>query len=189
MALMIPGMAIGAFKDDGTRWSERDQIPAAWEKLFRKRTRPRQKESVWSSLMDRLDAVADDMHASGKWPCSTEELMRVKKRIAERKVSDERFGTEYPMVDKDKSSTPEEWTAFWKMGQIREIASPGFANRVALAREVGLLAPMLAGDSEAVAKRASELLATLSDQIQSRKTATSGTRGERWPIVPCRQQP
>jgi hypothetical protein len=63
--------------------------------------------------------------------------------------------------------SPEEWTAFWKMGQIREIASPGFAGRVVLAHEEGLLSLILAGDLESVEKRASELLTILSAQIHS----------------------
>jgi hypothetical protein len=37
--------------------------------------------------------------------------------------------------------TDDEWRAFWLLGQIKEIASPGFAHRVKIAREEGLLAP------------------------------------------------
>ena len=76
------------------------------------------------------------------------------------------------MDNETQTATLEEWAAYWKMGQIREIASPGFADRVALAREVGLLAPMLEGDSAEVAKRVSELLATLAAQIRSQYQPT-----------------
>ncbi len=47
---------------------------------------------------------------------------------------------------------------------IKAIAeSPLFAHRVTLAPELGLLTPLLAGDLEAVAELASELIAALSD--------------------------
>src|SRR3954463_3626647 len=61
--------------------------------------------------------------------------------------------------------TDEEWRAFWRIGQIKEIASPGFARRLNLAREEGLLAPLLAGDSDTVARLASECIESLSEQI------------------------
>jgi hypothetical protein len=65
------------------------------------------------------------------------------------------------------TATEEEWRAFCKMGDIRQIASPRFARLVNLAHAEGLLAPMLAGDQEAVRRRASELLDALSAQIYS----------------------
>jgi hypothetical protein len=70
------------------------------------------------------------------------------------------------------TATADEWRAFCMMGDIREIASPRFARLVNFAHAEGLLAPMLAGDSEAVQRRASELLDTLSAQIHSQYPAT-----------------
>jgi hypothetical protein len=65
----------------------------------------------------------------------------------------------------DNRCSDDEWRAYWRIGQIREIASPGFAYRVNLARELGLLAPLLAGDSDKVATVASECIESLSAQI------------------------
>jgi len=70
------------------------------------------------------------------------------------------------MSDRATKCTPEEWAAFWKIGQIRAIASPGFAAQVNLARAEGLLESLLLGDSDMVARRASELIASLSAQIR-----------------------
>jgi hypothetical protein len=61
--------------------------------------------------------------------------------------------------------TEEEWQAYWRIGQIKEIASLGFARRLTIAREEGLLAPLLAGDSDKVASLASECIALLSVRI------------------------
>jgi hypothetical protein len=63
--------------------------------------------------------------------------------------------------------TPEEWAAFWKIGQLMGIASPEFAGRVNLAREVGLLDALLQGDLETAERLASEAIAILSGQIHS----------------------
>jgi hypothetical protein len=50
---------------------------------------------------------------------------------------------------------------------IREISEgPQFAYQLGLARELGLLAPLLAGQREAVASRASELIASLREQMR-----------------------
>ena len=59
----------------------------------------------------------------------------------------------------------EEWQAYWRIGQIRMIASPGFALQLDIAREEGLLAPLLAGDSDTVARLASECIESLSARI------------------------
>lgn len=66
------------------------------------------------------------------------------------------------------TATDAEWSAFCKIGLIRSMTSPLFADEVSLAHEVGLLAPLLAGDRETVGKRASELIESLSRQIASR---------------------
>lgn len=60
----------------------------------------------------------------------------------------------------------EEWRAFWRIGQIREIAEPGFARRLEIAREEGLLALLLAGDRDGVERVASECIESLSAQIR-----------------------
>src|SRR5271154_2140299 len=59
----------------------------------------------------------------------------------------------------------EEWRAYWKLLQIDGIASPEFANRIDLARELGLLAPLLAGDQETLKRLAAECKERLSAQI------------------------
>ena len=68
--------------------------------------------------------------------------------------------------DRAQECTPEEWYAFWKIGQIREIASPGFAYRANLARELGLLDAILAGQEEEARQHALEWIAVLSAQIR-----------------------
>ena len=73
---------------------------------------------------------------------------------------------ERPREEQSPRCTEAEWRAFYKIGQIREIASPGFADRVALAHEEGLLGPMLEGDQAAVQRRASQCIAALSAQIR-----------------------
>jgi hypothetical protein len=62
-------------------------------------------------------------------------------------------------------ATDAEWEAYWIIGQIKEIASPGFAHRLEIAREEGLLEPLLAGDLDRVAQLASERIKFLSAQI------------------------
>ena len=59
----------------------------------------------------------------------------------------------------------EEWQAYWRIGQIREIASPGFVRRLEIAREEGLLIPLLAGDLGTAEILASECIKSLSGQI------------------------
>lgn len=76
---------------------------------------------------------------------------------------------------------PEEWAAFWKIGQIRALASPGFAAQVNLARAEGLLVPILEGDLGSVEKLASELLAALSAQIHSKCQLISDGRSAKDP--------
>jgi hypothetical protein len=51
--------------------------------------------------------------------------------------------------------------------EIKGIASPGFARRVNLARELGLLTPLIEGDWEAVERVASESISSLSALIHS----------------------
>ena len=65
------------------------------------------------------------------------------------------------------TATEDEWHAFCKMGDIKEIASPRFARLVNLARVEGLLGPLLAGDQEVVQRCASEFLDALSAKIHS----------------------
>ena len=74
--------------------------------------------------------------------------------------------TQSPRAEPPPTRSEVEWRAFWTIGQIKEIASPGFADRVALAHAEGLLAPMPAGDQGAVQTRASECIAALSAQIR-----------------------
>jgi hypothetical protein len=62
---------------------------------------------------------------------------------------------------------PVEKRAYFKMFDIRQIASPGFVHLVNLAHEEGLLALILAKDLKAVHLSASELLASLAGQIYS----------------------
>ena len=57
--------------------------------------------------------------------------------------------------------------AFHKMYDLKEIASPRFARLIGLAREEGLLAPLLAGDSETVEKVAAALREELSEIVRS----------------------
>ena len=64
--------------------------------------------------------------------------------------------------------TSEELAAFWKIGQIKEIIAPGFAYRVNLAREEGLLDAILAGQTEEVRERASKSIAALSVRVRWR---------------------
>jgi hypothetical protein len=40
-------------------------------------------------------------------------------------------------MDKMPECSPEEWAAFWKIGQIKAIASLGFAAQVSLAHAEG----------------------------------------------------
>jgi hypothetical protein len=61
----------------------------------------------------------------------------------------------------------EEWRAYRKLLEIKGIASPGFARRVNLARELGLLTPLIEGDWEAVERVASESISSLSALIHS----------------------
>jgi hypothetical protein len=70
------------------------------------------------------------------------------------------------------TATEDEWRAFCKMGEVRAIASPLFSDRVNLAHAEGLLTPMLAGDREAVQRRASELLESLAARIHSEYPTT-----------------
>src|ERR1700730_11510789 len=70
------------------------------------------------------------------------------------------------MSTSDNQCSDDEWRAYWRIGQIREIASPGFARRLEIAHEEGLLAPLLAGDSDKVARVASECIESLSAQIR-----------------------
>jgi hypothetical protein len=60
----------------------------------------------------------------------------------------------------------DEWQAYGKLLQIKGLASPGFAYRVNLARELGLLTPLLAGDWDTVERVASECTESLSAQIR-----------------------
>lgn len=70
----------------------------------------------------------------------------------------------------------DEWRAFVKMGQIREILAPRFAYLVSLARAEGLLNGLLADDPEAVQRLGSELMDTLAAQIHSQyQTSQSRT--------------
>jgi hypothetical protein len=87
-------------------------------------------------------------------------------------------------LDNDSSDarcTHEEWTAFWKIGQIRGIASLEFAGRVSLARELGLLDALLQGDLAMAEKLASEAISTLSAQIRSQYQLTR-THSDRLPV-------
>jgi hypothetical protein len=70
------------------------------------------------------------------------------------------------------TATEDEWCAFIMMGDIREIASPRFARLVNLAHAEGLLGPMLAGDQEAVQRRASQFLDALCARIHSEYPST-----------------
>jgi hypothetical protein len=59
------------------------------------------------------------------------------------------------------------WAAFYRMNDLREIASPRFARLIELAREEGLLVPLLAGDSETVEKAAAALREKLCEEVRS----------------------
>ena len=63
--------------------------------------------------------------------------------------------------------SPEEWLAFVKIGQIREVLSPRFVQLINLARAEGLLEGLLEGDSEMVQRRGSELLSCLAARINT----------------------
>ena len=62
-------------------------------------------------------------------------------------------------------SEREEIRFILRMGDLHEIASPGFRRRVKLAREQGLLDAVLADDQEAVMERTSQLLSELAAQM------------------------
>jgi hypothetical protein len=62
----------------------------------------------------------------------------------------------------------EEWEAFWRIGQIREIVAPGFAYRANLAHEEGLLDASLAGRDEVVQAPASKLIDALFEKVRWR---------------------
>jgi len=61
--------------------------------------------------------------------------------------------------------TPERWSAFFTIGEVQMIATPGFARRARLAREQGLLDSVLADDRQELLGRASELISRLAAQI------------------------
>ena len=58
--------------------------------------------------------------------------------------------------------------AFWTIGQIRLILEPGFAYRVKLAHEEGLLDAILAGREEEVLECGSRLISALSARVHWR---------------------
>lgn len=62
--------------------------------------------------------------------------------------------------------TDAEWAAYWRMGQIKLILLPLFARQLEIAREEGLLTPLLAGDRDTVERLASECIESLSAQIR-----------------------
>jgi hypothetical protein len=68
-----------------------------------------------------------------------------------------------------------EWRAFCKSEDIKEIASSRFGRLVILAHEEGLLALILAGESEEVRKRASGLSETLLGQNLSYRLIPEST--------------
>lgn len=67
---------------------------------------------------------------------------------------------------RDPTWTKTEWDAFWRIGQITEIAEPGFWNRVKIAREEGLLEAILADQAQVVQERAKVAIAALSERIR-----------------------
>ena len=63
------------------------------------------------------------------------------------------------------TATESEWKAFCKRGDVREIATARFGRLAILARDEGLLVPILLGDWELVQIRASELSEILELEI------------------------
>lgn len=70
-------------------------------------------------------------------------------------------------MSKTPICSPEEWQLYCTLVEIKGIASRGFARRVNLAHELGLLTLLLSDDWEAVRRRASECEAFLAAQIHS----------------------
>jgi hypothetical protein len=62
---------------------------------------------------------------------------------------------------------PETWRAFFSIGDVEEIASPGFARRVRIAQELGLLDKLLEDDQEALLEYASNLKSRIMGQLFS----------------------
>ncbi len=62
---------------------------------------------------------------------------------------------------------PERWRAFFTIGDVEEIASPGFGRRVRIAQELGLLDKLLEDDQEALLEYASNLKLRILAQLPS----------------------
>jgi hypothetical protein len=62
---------------------------------------------------------------------------------------------------------PETWRAFFSIGDVEEIASPGFGRRVRIARELGLLDKLLQDDQEALSEYASDVKSRIMAQLFS----------------------
>jgi hypothetical protein len=62
---------------------------------------------------------------------------------------------------------PETWRAFFSIGDVEEIASPGFGRRVRIAQELGLLDKLLGDDQEALLEYAFNLKSRVLAQLPS----------------------
>lgn len=72
-----------------------------------------------------------------------------------------------PLTQAEMPTDDGGWAAFYRMYDLREIASPRFALLIKLARAEGLLTPLLAGDTETMRRASAALREEATEIVRS----------------------